>query len=129
MIQAIRNGGREKFGLPLGNECILDGDRNFALKQVSYGPLKELLLGVLTCEERGAPFTRDIGYHSDDIISVVVSSSFRIVKACGRGSFVWSTSPAFTNTCTTFLLLIQFSFRVHSGSLNKYNINLYLDRT
>ena len=51
-----------KFGLPLENEGLLDWDRNFALQQATYGPLKELLQGFLTCKERGILFTRDIGF-------------------------------------------------------------------
>ena len=53
------------FGLPLENEGILDRDRNFALQQATYGPLKELLKGFLTCKERGTVtlFTRGIGFN------------------------------------------------------------------
>ena len=46
-----------------GNEDILDRDRNFALQQATYGPLKELLQGFLTCKERGTLFTRGIGFN------------------------------------------------------------------
>lgn len=35
------------------HEVILDRDRNIALKQVNYGPLKELLQGLLTYRDRG----------------------------------------------------------------------------
>ena len=52
-----------KFGLPLENEGILDRDRNFALQQATYGPLKEFLQGFLTCKEGGTLFTRGIGFN------------------------------------------------------------------
>ena len=41
----------------------MDRDRNFALQQATYGPLKELLQGFLTCKERGTLFTRGIGFN------------------------------------------------------------------
>ena len=56
-----------KFGLPLENEGILDRDRNFALQQVTYGPLKELLQGFLTCKERGTLLTRGIRFNISNL--------------------------------------------------------------
>ena len=41
----------------------MDRDRNFALQQATYEPLKELLQGFLTCKERGTLFTRGIKFN------------------------------------------------------------------
>ena len=41
----------------------MDRDRNFALQQITYEPLKELLQGFLTCKERGTLFTRGIRFN------------------------------------------------------------------
>lgn len=38
-----------QFGLSQLNESIFDKDRNYALRKVTYGPLKELMQGILTC--------------------------------------------------------------------------------
>ena len=45
------------------NEGILERDRSFALQQVTYGPLKELLQRFFTCKERGTIFTQGIGFN------------------------------------------------------------------
>ena len=50
-----------EFWLPLGNEGIMDMDRNLALQQATYGPLEELLQGFFMCKELGTLFTRGIG--------------------------------------------------------------------
>ena len=49
--------------IELENEGILDMDRNFALQQATYGPLKKLLQGFLMCKECGTLLTRGIGFN------------------------------------------------------------------
>lgn len=45
----IRSGKNEH---PLENESIFDKNRKYAIQQATFGPLKELLQGFLTCREQ-----------------------------------------------------------------------------